>query len=191
MAVDRRQWLMAGAAVIALVLAVTLMWPASRASSTPPARAARPPARAKSAHGAETTSSGPVAPVKLKALSETRDEPGEAKRNPFRFQPKAAPPPPKPVIVAAPSQPTEAARPAPPPGPPPLPPIPLKLIGVLERANGVKWAVLTDGKSPTPMYGKDGDIIDGRYQIVKIGTESIEMTYADGRGRTVIRLSGQ
>jgi hypothetical protein len=55
----------------------------------------------------------------------------------------------------------------------------------------VKWAVLTDGKSPTPMYGKDGDIIDGRYQIVKIGTESIEMTYADGRGRTVIRLTGQ
>ena len=26
------------------------------------------------------------------------------------------------------------------------------------------------------MYGKDGDIIDGRYLIVKIGTESIEMT---------------
>ena len=41
------------------------------------------------------------------------------------------------------------------------------------------------------MYGKDGDIIDGRYLIVKIGTESIEMTHADGRGRQVIRLTGQ
>ena len=80
--------------------------------------------------------------------------------------------------------------PGPPPGPPPAPPIPLKLIGVLTRANEVKWAVLTDGKSG-PMYGKDGDIIDGRYLIVKIGTESIEMTYADGRGRQVIRLTGQ
>ena len=73
---------------------------------------------------------------------------------------------------------------------PPLPPIPLKFIGVLERASGVKWAVLTDGKS-APMYGRDGDLIDGRYAIVKIGTESVEMTYADGRGRQVIRLSGQ
>ena len=71
-----------------------------------------------------------------------------------------------------------------------MPPIALKLIGVLERANGVKWAVLSDGKS-APMYGKDGDIIDGRFLIVKIGTESIEMTHADGRGRQVIRLTGQ
>ena len=77
-----------------------------------------------------------------------------------------------------------------PAGPPPAPPIALKLIGVLERASGVKWAVLSDGKS-APMYGKDGDIIDGKYPIVKIGTESIEMSYADGRGRQVIRLTGQ
>ena len=69
-------------------------------------------------------------------------------------------------------------------------PFRLKFIGILERANGVKWAVLTDGKSGT-MFGKDGDIIDGRYVIVKIGTESIEMTYPDGRGRQVIRLTGQ
>ncbi len=85
----------------------------------------------------------------------------------------------------------EAPRVTPAPsGPPPAPPIPLKLIGVVERENGVKWAVLTDGKSG-PMHGKDGDIIDGRYAIVKIGTESVEITYADGRGRQVIRLTGQ
>jgi hypothetical protein len=41
------------------------------------------------------------------------------------------------------------------------------------------------------MQGKDGDIIDGRYRIVKIGTESVELTYVDGRGRQVIRLTGQ
>jgi hypothetical protein len=80
--------------------------------------------------------------------------------------------------------------PPPPPGPPPLPPIPLKFTGVVERASGVRWAVLVDGKGGV-MYGKDGDIVDGRYTIVKIGTESIEMTYTDGRGRQVIRLTGQ
>jgi hypothetical protein len=40
------------------------------------------------------------------------------------------------------------------------------------------------------MYGKEGDVIDGRYRIVRIGVESIELTYLDGRGRQTIRLSG-
>jgi hypothetical protein len=77
-----------------------------------------------------------------------------------------------------------------PPGPPPPAPIQLKFLGVLTRANGVNWAVLSDGKGAT-MYGRDGDIVDGRYRIVKIGTESIEMAHVDGRGRQVIRLTGQ
>jgi hypothetical protein len=176
--------------VIVLVLAVTMLRPASAPNPVAAPAAPHQPARAKSARGQpQNDQPVPVAPVKLQALREHRDEPGEAKRNPFRFQPKVVAPPPRPVVKMP--EITEAPRPMPPPGPPPLPPITLKFIGILERANGVKWAVLSDGKSPTPMYGKDGDIIDGRYQIVKIGTESIEMTYTDGRGRTVIRLTGQ
>lgn len=186
MAVERKQLLMGGAAVIVLVLAVTLMWPARPAQNA--SSGAPSAARARGARAA-TEQPGPVAPVKLKSLSTTRDEPGDAKRNPFRFQPKAVAPPAR--SVATEPVVSEPVRPAPPPGPPPLPQIPLKFIGVLERANGVKWAVLSDGKSPNPMYGKEGDIIDGRYEIVKIGAESIEMMYADGRGRTVIRLTGQ
>ena len=130
-------------------------------------------------------------PVRLNTLTGSRSDPGEAARNPFRFQPKVAPPAPRPVLAATrrgavygPDGPDGSG------GPPPLPPIGLKLIGVLERANGVKWAVLSDGKS-APMYGREGEIIDGRFVIVKIGAESIEMTYADGRGRQVIRLTGQ
>jgi hypothetical protein len=168
-----------------LILALWGLWPATPATlvTTP---GAATPARGRVATGEKELAPG--APVKLAELTAPREGPGEAARNPFRFQPKVVPPPPRPVTP----QPfIEATRPpAPPPGPPPVPPIPLKLIGVLERANGVKWAVLTDGKS-SPMFGKDGDIIDGRYVIVKIGTESIEMTYADGRGRQVIRLTGQ
>jgi hypothetical protein len=192
MAVERKQLLMGGGAVLVLVIAVTMLQPAS-APTRPPAAtnpaAARPRAAARGQQKVDPAA--PVAPVKLKALSETRGEPGEPKRNPFRFQPKVVAPPPitKPVVVPPPPV-VDPPKPGPPPVPPP-PPIPLKFIGVLERANGVKWAVLSDGKTPTPMYGKDGDIIDGRYQIVKIGTESIEMTYTDGRGRTVIRLTGQ
>jgi hypothetical protein len=179
MAVDRRQVLMGGVAVVLLIIAAWSIWPSTPATDT--TEAARPGAQARGA------GLGPMAPVKLDALEATSEQPGAAERNPFRFQPKPVPAPPRQVTTAPV---TETPRaPGPPPGPPPAPPIPLKLIGVLERANGVKWAVLSDGKGP--MYGKDGDIIDGRYMIVKIGTESVEMTHADGRGRQVIRLTGQ
>lgn len=185
MVVERRQLALGIAAVVILVSAAWTFWPSSAAE--PQARPA--PARARGKAAAAVDAPAQVGAVKLDALVAERSEPGETARNPFRFQPKVVPPPPRPVVVAPPVV-EGPPRPVAPPGPPPLPPIPLKLIGVLERANGVKWAVLSDGKS-TPMYGKDGDIIDGRYAIVKIGAESIEMTYADGRGRQVIRLSGQ
>ena len=185
MAVDRRKLLAGGAAILVLILAAWSVWPSPPEATPAPRRASAAP-RGKSAVAADAL--GPMDPVKLGALKESRDAPGEAARNPFRFNPKAAAPPPPPP-VSAPV--IDAPRATPPPsGPPPPPPIPLKLIGVLERADGVKWAVLTDGKSG-PLYGKDGDIIDGRYAIVRIGTESVEITYTDGRGRQVIRLTGQ
>ena len=37
----------------------------------------------------------------------------------------------------------------------------------------------------------EGDVIEGRYQILKIGVESIELSYLDGRGRQTIRQTGQ
>lgn len=183
MAVDRRQLLLGGVLVILVAVAAWQFWPSEPAAASAPA-----PAAVRNRQGTQGGAPKPVDPVKLGTLTGTRSDPGEASRNPFRFQPRAAPPPPRPELPPPGQVPFTA--PPPPAGPPPLPPIGLKLIGVLERANGVKWAVLSDGKSP-PMYGKEGEIIDGRYAIVKIGAESIEMTYADGRGRQVIRLTGQ
>jgi len=160
-----------------------MMWPASPAPT-----AAVPTTLAR---GAQQTGKPavvvPVAPVKLDALGGERQQPSDTERNPFRYRPKPVPPP-RPVEVPTPTM-TEAPRPTVPTGPPPLPPIPLKFIGVLTRANGEQWAVLSDGK--VTMHGRDGDIVDGRYRIVKIGAESIELTYADGRGRQVVRLTGQ
>jgi hypothetical protein len=187
MAVERRQVILAAATVIVLALGIWTLWPAGTpaASGT---QQTRP--RAGRAGAAAAAEQGPVGAVKLESLAASRSGPGEAQRNPFRFQPKVAPAPPRiaqPEVVEAPAKPIIRE----PVGPPPPQPIPLKFVGVLERANGVKWAVLTDGKSPAPLYGRDGDIIDGRYLIVKIGAESIEMTYTDGRGRQVIRLTGQ
>jgi len=170
---------MSGGAIAVLAFAIWTMWPPSPApsASTPLAQST----------GAAPGAPVPVAPVKLDALTATREEPGDTQRNPFRYQPKAPPPVkasvPPPVVF------TEEPKPAGPTGPPPPAPIPLKFIGIVTRANGVQWAVLSDGK--VPVHGREGDIVDGRYRIVKIGTESIEMAHLDGRGRQVIRLTGQ
>ena len=75
-----------------------------------------------------------------------------------------------------------------PPPPPPLPPITLKFIGVTIKA-GQKIAVLSDSSGHVD-YGSEGSTIGGRYRVLKIGEESIEMSYLDGRGRQTIRLTG-
>ena len=71
-----------------------------------------------------------------------------------------------------------------------MPPIGLKFIGIIDAPeSGRKIAVLSDGKNP-PFQGLEGQIIEGRYRIIKIGVESVEIAYADGRGRQTIRLTG-
>jgi hypothetical protein len=122
--------------------------------------------------------------VHLDALAAERPKPGSGQRNLFRFKPK--PPPPPPPKVTAPAE--TASPPAGPPPPPPLPPITLKFIGIFDRA-GQKIAVLTDSAGHVD-YGLEGSTIGGRYRLLKIGVESIEMSYLDGRGRQTIRLTG-
>jgi hypothetical protein len=96
------------------------------------------------------------------------------------------PPPPPPAPTAA-APPPSVAGPAQPPA---VPPIPLKFIGLIgPTAEVPKIAVFSDGRG-LPQYGKEGDIILGQFRIVRIGTESIEMSYLDGRGRQTIRLTG-
>jgi hypothetical protein len=129
-----------------------------------------------------------VAPlVKLQALRARRPEPETSQRNPFRLQPKALPaspaPPPTPGAGGL-SLPGDQ-----PPPPPPPPPISLKFIGVVEGGGRTgRIAVLSDGRDV--FYGRDGDVVDGRYRIIRVGVESIEMSYVDGRGRQTIRLTG-
>lgn len=77
-----------------------------------------------------------------------------------------------------------------PSGPPPPPAIALKFIGLIGPTPQVpKIAVLSDGKG-LPVYGKEGDIILGQFRLIRIGVESVELAYLDGRGRQTIRLSG-
>jgi hypothetical protein len=130
-----------------------------------------------------------VADVNLEALKAEPEAPAAPERNLFVFRERSAPPAASSVRRTAPP-PTTTAPPVP-TGPPAPPPIPLKYIGVLEQGAGAgKVAIFSDGRGGT-FYGREGEIIDGRYKVIKIGTESTEVSYVDGRGRQTLRLSGQ
>jgi len=177
------------AALIGILAAVVWWQSGGNPTSVAPSGATapkdgQPGASARS--GAERT----VPVVALARLSREAQEPSDTGRDPFRFSargggtgrsstglvPPVAPAPPP---VALPVEST---------GPPPPPPIPLKFIAVVSRRAGVKIAMLTDGRGV--YYGSEGSVIEGQYRIVRIGLDSIEMTYLDGRGRRTIPLSG-
>jgi hypothetical protein len=130
-----------------------------------------------------------VGDVKLESLEQRDTSWSAPDRNVFRFEnrreaataPVARPPTPEPFNPG----PSAPALPAPPP------PIPLRYIGYLDQAGEVpRIAVLSDGKGNV-FNGKEGDIIEGRYRVLRIGTDSADLIYVDGRGRQTIRLSGQ
>ena|SRR5687767_3228160 len=169
-------------ALVAVFVAVMFV----RSSGEAPAADTAPPSNQTGRPGA-ATGTPEVADVKLEALKAEHDAPSDPSRNLFAFRQRAAPPPqavrpdPRPAVEAPPV----------PVGPPPPPPIGLKYIGLLEQgAAGGKVAIFSDGRGST-FYGREGEIIDGRYRVIRIGTESTEVSYVDGRGRQTLRLSGQ
>jgi len=60
-----------------------------------------------------------------------------------------------------------------PPPPPPPPPIPLKFYGFSGNKSGPKQVFLSKGEDI--FIAKEGQIIDRRYRIVKIGPNSVEV----------------
>ena len=139
--------------------------------------------------GAQTSRQGnPVGDVRLESLDRQDDAESAPSRDVFRFGEKRA-------AIAVPPQPTPRVpvEPVPqaPTGPPPPPPIPLRYIGYLDQQGEVpRVAVLSDGRGNV-FNGKEGDVIEGRYRVLRIGNDSADLIYVDGRGRQTIRLSGQ
>ena len=60
-----------------------------------------------------------------------------------------------------------------PPPPPPTPPIPLKFYGFTGNKSGPKEVFLSKGDDI--FIAKEGQIIDRRYKIIKIGPNSVEV----------------
>jgi hypothetical protein len=181
---SRRRVLIA-AAVVAGAVALAIVRPGFNGT----AENAGGPSNSAGRAGAEALPDVPVVDLRLERLQAEREELADAERNPFRFRPK--PPPPPPPRAAAPvRRPEDFAPPPPPPGPPPVPPIPVKFMGVITTVGGTRVAAFTDGRGGI-FSGKEGDIIEGRYRVLRIGADSVEMAYLDGRGRQTIRMTGQ
>jgi hypothetical protein len=184
----KRQLVLASVAVILVAVAVWLLQsPAAPHASSPPgpAPAGAPGSRVPAAQ------KGAVGEVDLESLDAERPEPAETDRNPFRFKLRPAPSP-SPTAARG-TVPNQAGTPGVdvPDGPPPPPRIPLKFIGVVhsEDPKFADVAVLSDGRGV--YHGRAGEVIEGRYRIVKIGVESIELAYLDGRGSQTISKTGQ
>lgn len=182
---SRIQTIVLAALVIAGVTIAVLRWPSSTVDQT------GAPIRPGAAGQAANPDSA-VGDVRLEALDRREEGRAVPSRNLFRFESRriASAEPTAPRRRAAAPLPVDPGPPAPalPPAPPP---IPLRYIGYLDQPGQVpRVAVLSDGRGNV-FNGKEGDIIEGRYRVLRIGTDSADLIYVDGRGRQTIRLSGQ
>ena len=185
--------------LLVLALAVVAYFASLMFSGAPPSAAVstKPPQRPGPA-----AANGQVKPedldVRIEALSQQPPPLGEGARNPFRFAPTA--PPPAPYVPPAPTKPftpppANAGLPPAPPGPPRIGET-VKFIGVVETANGKIgafsfWDAQTRECRGVPSPGKEGDVLEGRYRVVRLGIESAVVEYLDGRGRETLALNGQ
>ncbi|HEY2904348.1 MAG TPA: hypothetical protein VGJ29_00505 [Vicinamibacterales bacterium] len=180
----RRNQLVLGLLGVVLAVVAYRAWLETSAAPSATSNDKKATVGGQRAAGAESV---PTLDVHLDALDAERPEPGATDRDLFRFKPKAPPPAP----AQSPTRPSESAPPAP-AGPPQPPPIALKFLGLMQQDGGKPdLAILSDGVGP-PMFGYvGGPPVAGRYRVLRVSSESVEIAYLDGSGRTTIRMNGQ
>ena len=198
---QRRQLIiLALLAAVGVWLYVAPPWGAAPPPGPPPARTGGAAATTElldqaskpASAAAKATSAAPVAlatpePLKLKELKGVSEETGGS-RDPFGFGV-----PPRPPVVyqpPPPPPPTPAPTPTPTPtGPPPRPRIPVKFLGFAEDPSrpGKLVSLSING---AVIVAREGDVIDGKYRLLKVALTTIVMAYLDGQGQQVIQISG-
>lgn len=191
----RRLAALAGLTVVVAAAAWWQLWDEPAKPDTSEAVDSAAVARLSAAAVAARVAAG-VPLVELALLGQLPVEPIDTGRDPFRFGAGRR------AVAPADARPPDQVRTAPGRGTapaslspggaqavPPPPPIPLKFIGLVQKqGEHVRIAVLSDGRGV--YHGREGDVIEGRYRILRISDNSVELAYLDGRGRQVILLSG-
>ena len=191
-----RPWLLALLLMTAMAYVATRMFSGAPASSAVPTTPARQQGR--------TPANGQLDPksldVRVESLGQKAAPLEDPKRNIFRFQPVAPPPPPPGSIVARPTPAPEIPPDPPKPiGPPPPPPIrdTVKFIGIVETARGKIgafsiWDAQARECRGVPSAAREGEVIEGRFRVVRLGVESATLAYLDGKGQPeTLPLNGQ
>jgi hypothetical protein len=191
-----RPWLLVLLALVVAAYAVSRIFSGPSAPAPVPTTSASRPGRG--------AANGPIDPkeldVRVESLNQKAPPLGEGDRNPFRFQPKPPPEPPPsaytpPVTKPVDPGPIGPTLPPPPPEPPRIGDT-VKFIGIVETANGKIgafsfWDPQTRECRGVPTPGREGDVIEGRYRVVRLGIESAVLEYLDGKGRATLPLNGQ
>ena len=191
-----RPWLVALLLITAAAYVVMRIFSGPAASPGVPTTPGRTQGR--------VAANGHVEPKDLDVRVETlKEQPAPLEppqRNIFRFEPKAPPPPPPGSFTPPPTPaiPTPDSFPPTPVGPPAPPPIrdTVKFIGVVETARGKIgafsiWDPQARECRGVPSAAREGEVIDGRYRVVRLGIESATLTYLDGTGQDTLPLNGQ
>jgi hypothetical protein len=137
----------------------------------------------------ETRPAGPSVPwINLDRLRGSRPTVKLGNRNLFHYgvrtPPPTAPPTAMPVYTPMPTQP-----PTPMPTPVP-PPMLIKFTGVVKSKAGPKIAVLMTEQKEI-LYGREGEVVGGRYRIANIGIESIRVQDVTTGQESTIRIGGR
>lgn len=176
-------------AIAAVGAVAWFMW-----GSGPPPRmdtTTGPPPTSNQLMNRQRTSSTKVAPptipqaLRWAEIEHVPDEP-EAGRNLFRFGAKPLPPAPPPPIYTP--TPTPVVTP---PAPPPIPPVPLRLITIIldpdDPAPTKRRVYLTYEKGDGKVFEHfQGDVVDGRFRLVRVGTNDVVVSYLDGSGQRIL-----
>lgn len=174
------------ALLVAAVVVAVAIWPRGTADNP----GSSPDGRRPGPGGAQADPAVPP-DLGLDAMEAERATPAN-RRDLFRFG--SAQPAPDDTGADAPGAGGRGAAPPPPVAtePPPVvdpgpPPIPLRVVGFAQTPKGIV-ASLSDGRF---IYNaREGDIVEGRWRIVKIGAESLVIERVDGTGRQTLRGPG-
>ena len=194
---NRQQWAALGAILVVLLL--VLQW--QRGQAVPvPASTVSVAVPAPVPAGPRSSAVKRVPGVRIDRLGGEAIEPVDTGRDPFRFgesrradagSNRGGPTgrPDEISSTVSPAGQAAGAEPLLPAGPPAPPPITLKLIGLIQSSRaGVRVAVLSDGRGV--YYGAEGAVIEGRFRVVRVAADSVDVAYLDGRGLKRLPLSG-
>ncbi|MGH8458518.1 MAG: hypothetical protein ACRESV_04135 [Nevskiales bacterium] len=184
---DRRKVLIMSALLVVALLSVIRMLSAPE----PQVATSAAPGTAGGTTGGRRPGGPPVAPVILSTLDPTlrldwlrasEDVKYEGKgRNIFRAGPE-----PQPVDTGQ-GHPQGNTQPDVPPGPAPPPPINLKYYGFASKPGQPRQAFLSQGEDV--FVAGEGDIVNRRYKVVRIGPVSVEVEDLQYNHRQVLPLT--